>query len=83
MRLIDANTLKGEFTGNFVNEYPTALVHALIDSAPTIDAVQVVRCKDCYHSSEHPFIDNTIDCDKLDITVGEDFFCADGVRGLD
>lgn len=47
------------------------------------DVVRVVRCKDCCHSSEHPFIDNTIDCYKLDITVGEDFFCADGIRGLD
>lgn len=43
MRLINANTLKGEFTGNFIDAYPTALVHAIIDSAPTIDAVPVVH----------------------------------------
>jgi len=36
MRLIDANTLKAEFTGNFKDEYTTAEIHALIDLAPTI-----------------------------------------------
>lgn len=43
MRLINANTLKGEFTGSFIDAYPTALVHTLIDLAPTIDAVPVVH----------------------------------------
>ena len=33
---------KAEFTGNFRDEYPTALIHALIDSVPTAD-VQPVR----------------------------------------
>lgn len=36
MRLIDADTLKAEFTGNFQNEYTKAEIHALIDLAPTI-----------------------------------------------
>ena len=36
MRLIDANTLKAEFTGNFQSEYSTAEIHALIDLAPTV-----------------------------------------------
>lgn len=35
-RLISAKLLKAEFTGNFRDEYPTALIHALIDTAPTI-----------------------------------------------
>lgn len=33
---------KAEFTGNFRDEYPTALIHALIDSVPAAD-VQPVR----------------------------------------
>lgn len=35
-RLISANLLKADFTGNFIEAYPTALVHAMIDDAPTI-----------------------------------------------
>lgn len=47
-RLIDANTLRTQFddippfigmTGGRVQQY--------IDKAPTVDAVEVVRCKDC------------------------------------
>ena len=35
-RLISAELLKADFTGNFTDAYPTALVHAMIDAAPTI-----------------------------------------------
>ena len=49
-RLIDANALRTQFddippyigmTGGCVQQY--------IDKAPTVDAVEVVRCKDCKH----------------------------------
>ena len=37
MRIVDANALKGEFTGNFNGGYYTVPeIHALIDTAPTI-----------------------------------------------
>lgn len=36
---------KAEFTGNFRDEYPTALIHALIDNVPTADVRPVVRGK--------------------------------------
>ena len=32
---------KAEFTGNFRDEYPTALIHALIDSVPAADVAPV------------------------------------------
>ena len=35
-KLISAELLKADFTGNFIEAYPTALVHAMIDDAPTI-----------------------------------------------
>lgn len=48
-----------------------------LDSAPTIDAVPVVRCKDCRHSQK----------DELwgmrwckGATVKDEHFCADGER---
>ena len=44
MRLIDGVTLKAEFTGNFNGGYYTVPeIRALIDTAPTVDAVPVVH----------------------------------------
>ena len=46
-----------------------------IDYADTIDAVPVVRCKDCrwYDSAFSA-------CDKYSYCVSEDFYCAHGER---
>lgn len=50
MRLIDADALKAEFTGNFGRElWHYTGIWATIDVAPTIDAVPVVRCNGCKH----------------------------------
>lgn len=55
MRLIDADALRAEFTEpNDWSDPSQALVHitgiwAYIDNAPTVDAVEVVRCRDCKH----------------------------------
>ena len=46
MRLIDADALKHELY-NMCQDYDG--VQMLIREAPTIDAVPVVRCKDCKH----------------------------------
>jgi rubrerythrin len=34
---------KAQFTGNFQDEYPTALIHALIDDVPAEDVQPVVH----------------------------------------
>ena len=58
-RLIDADALKytqqvmykkGDSDEVFVEWFISATE---IDNAPTVDAVQVVRCKDCKHWDEH------------------------------
>ena len=41
MRLIDATTLKAEFTGNFQKEWHYTAIRAMIDVAPTVDAEPV------------------------------------------
>lgn len=53
MRLIDADKLeRQEYLGN---ERCFDYVDAEdIDNAPTVDAVPVVRCKDCKHYRNHP-----------------------------
>ena len=48
-RLIDANAMRDDWPENGENEYvyDTNAVLDSIDSQPTVDAVEVVRCKDC------------------------------------
>lgn len=49
----------------------------LLENQPTIDAVEVVRCKDCKHidfSNSHWF------CKWFNRCVDDEWFCADGDR---
>ena len=48
-RLIDANAMRDDWLENGENEqvYDTNAVLDSIDSQPTVDAVEVVRCKYC------------------------------------
>ena len=52
MRLIDADALVHDLIHNR-SFYPVCVRRA-IEDAPTIDAVPVVRCKDCKHSHNYP-----------------------------
>ena len=59
MRLIDANAMRDDWLENGENEYvyDTNAVLDSIDSQPTVDAVEVVRCNDCirrYDTDECP-----------------------------
>ena len=47
MRLIDANDLLAEYDRQHEGEPGKA--RKLIEDAPAVDAVEVVRCKDCRH----------------------------------
>ena len=65
-RLIDANALDEKY------------VTGAIISAPTVDAVRVVRCKDCKWAKE---AGNTFECRIR--SIGNlyhdgDYYCADG-----
>lgn len=48
-------------------------VFAIIENAPTVDAVQVVRCKDCVHYNE-------LECNHIFSTLKDDDFCSYGER---
>lgn len=79
MRLIDADKLeRQEYWGN---ERCFDYVDAEdIDNAPTVDAVPVVRCKDCKHSWEDL---GGLTCSHgvcVDCVVLGDFYCANGER---
>ena len=84
MRLIDADALKEQICNNV---YPltdtfnsqdygmfwTGGIEKAIDEAPTIDAVQVVRCKDCKHyDGSYPM------CCRFEETFEPDDYCSFG-----
>ena len=84
MRLIDANKLGlTDFEILMCDgDYKEALklVLSKIRNAPTVDAVPVVRCKDCTyydHSYEGDF------CSSTGAGMDEDGYCSDGERRED
>lgn len=46
MRLIDADTVRNPYAGTSL-EWQGVLLLKLLEDEPTVDAVSVVRCKDC------------------------------------
>ena len=46
-------TSKNGYRGDTLMDYEVAdMIYDCIDNAPTVDAVEVVRCKDCVHRRE-------------------------------
>lgn len=99
MRLIDADALpklldaeykqtmkliwEGEKQLDTLAEGFAEAMHIAKYIAPTVDAVPVVRCRDCRNSYEG--IDGRI-CSYgpcVDCVVPDDFFCSFGERGTD
>ena len=77
MRLIDADALP-KYTGYALSADEVAMA---VENAPTIDAVPVVRCKDCRCWTE--WANNTGSCSRfaLDwIGTDADDFCSMGER---
>lgn len=52
MRLIDADALLNKFEWKEDSPLYIRAIRAMIEVEPTIDAVPVVRCKDCKHRPE-------------------------------
>lgn len=92
MRTIDADALK-EYNRKVLSEPKTAeevdcyiatiaILDAWVDSFPTIDAVPVVRCRDCEFWGTHL---RTVggkygDCLNLERGTRADFYCGWGSR---
>jgi hypothetical protein len=83
MRLIDADALQAKVmmeAPDFMDggsSITKAFIMAMIKTrsvTPTIDAVPVIRCKDCKHILPKGF------CHKHSRKVADDWFCADGER---
>ena len=80
MRLIDADELRDHWLYDTVgNEYeycPNDVLYS-IDCQPTVDAVQVVRCKDCKYHSWGKYCKLTGDPEDI---WNDDDFCSFGER---
>lgn len=66
MRLVDADKL------------PLDIMPEDVDKAPTIDAVPVVRCRECIYCSWQE--DNLVYCDNFERDMMPDDFCSVGER---
>ena len=77
-RLIDAEVLLEDNTWEWFDEWGnyTSAGQAIAD-APTVDAVEVVRCKDCEHYWKNI---NTKGYDGKCVSVGDDDFCSKGTK---
>lgn len=64
---------------NFKRGYALGAKHVCdeIDNAPTIDAISVIRCKDCECMNK---IGGMCYCEHHDFCVQPDFYCADGAN---
>lgn len=94
MRLIDADALKNDHhMGDECDKCETKWRECQydyiyskmdfctwIDDAPTIDAVEVVRCKDCKYYDINLAYETTCFCTRLELFNEHDWFCADGER---
>lgn len=85
MRLIDAEKLVDMLYDNeFAVLCPLDEVSGVVDACPTVDVVEVVRCKDCKYSCKDG---NGRSCEgywyelsEYDVTVKDDDFCSYGAR---
>lgn len=88
MRLIDADELKQQISvWQRIDPYNMSLSMAAgafireVDKSPTVDAVQVVRCKDCklwYEDWKHD--NNECYCCRNDRWTEPDAYCSGGER---
>lgn len=78
-RYIDGDALKKRVSELIIPDWTRTLIRSWLDSEPTVDAVPVVRCKDCKHHEDEEM--GMVYCPHIvGSWVAEDFYCADGER---
>lgn len=78
MRLIDVNEFKKR-----IDRYPAEIrdiAKKELRYVPTIDAVEVIRCKDCRYFNKYGFKLEYTECLHFDCDVSEDGYCAWGAK---
>lgn len=82
MRLIDADKFEVYSLTSTSLDFEAGVLSVLekLDAAPTVDAVEVVRCKDCEYSYDDI---SGLCCSHgvcVDCEVPPNFYCAEGKR---
>lgn len=87
MRLIDADELKAVYVSKIEGfEKMRVAIEVIIqniDDMPTVDAVPVVRCRDCKHHHYEKHFDKRIPyCDRINYGYGwqDNDYCSRGER---
>ena len=85
MRLIDADAVKFKFPYGFDNNgilmVPYNSCKCSLDDAPTVDAVPVVRCRDCVNvQSAKINKKGFLVCQASGLEITDDDFCSYGER---
>lgn len=88
VRLIDANTFdvtynrNSEWTEDYSEGFDDGVLYTLgkLDDAETIDAVQVVRCKDCKHCKSDDLGNLICGLTIYEIETSENDYCSCGER---
>ena len=79
-RYIDADALKKRVSELIVPDWTRTLIRSWLDSEPTVDAVPVVRCRECRWRHDDS---STMWLPCMEIKTLDDWFCADGERRTD
>lgn len=93
VRLIDATRIEQYILNNCSDNEEINAIYAAIVNAPTVDAVEVVHCKDCKFYDKQTFMGHSmgwascsgrfadVDDNGLRFKIpSEDWFCADGEK---
>lgn len=80
MRLIDADALNKKLCETTIFIKEGVAFQRMINDAPTIDAVQVVRCKDCTHRYVTGDVTMYYVCDFMDAQYEDNGYCHHGER---
>ena len=85
-RLIDVDKAKKDFNLHFGGVSHAVIANRILDEQPTVDAVEVVRCKDCkwYEANCETCVLHSDDGDTYDfgydVNMKPDDFCSYGER---
>lgn len=84
MRLIDADAIGNPYENTSL-AFEFMILKKILDDAPTVDAVEVVRCKDCKYSSPNGKYGCNLITDDGSREMGlfGDDYCSFGERETD
>ena len=76
---VNENTHKSNYMGDTLMSYEVAcMIEDCIEDTPTIDAVPVVRCRECIYATRPG--DNIVYCDNFERDMMPDDYCSVGEK---